>query len=110
MWTVSPKVIRENGPVGSCLTQMSDDAPRASVHRERLAVGRERERADGALRIPGRVHRRGGAIPVHPPARWSRPRCRPMVYTSVPLADTAKFDVERRRRGAAVHQPRPAGR
>src|SRR4029079_13460166 len=89
-WAVSPKVMRENGPVGSCLTHTSCDAPRSRVTASAFPSG-ERDTElmpPWTFQVvsiwaptPSRPTHHAALVPEEPPE----------VYTSVPLVDTATF-------------------
>ncbi len=102
MWTVSPKVTRENGPDGSCLTQMSAAAPRPSV----TASDRPSGESATVPTFPSgfQVVSTGAAAPSRPTHHAVVAAALPPdEYASVPLALTAEVHLERPRAEQAVH-------
>jgi hypothetical protein len=86
---VSLKVIRENGPAGSALTQMSDFPFRESATASVFSSGDR----DMASMVP--CGSQLGSTRVAPPSRVTEttrraPMAPPVVYTSVPLGESAR--------------------
>ena len=91
MCIVSPKVTRENGPDGSCLTQISDATPRTSM----TASDRPSGESATVLMFPSsfQVVSIGAATPSRPTHQAVVAAALPPdEYASVPLALTAKFN------------------